>query len=356
VQPEFVTIPQQLYEQIQDVVLAADVMFVNGLPFFVSLSRGIKLFTVEFTPSRTKEQLSNKLKKVIYVYRRAGYRVRCVLMDMEFESLCDTFEDGFINTTAAREHVGDIERGIRFLEERARCVLSEVPFKHCMQDIFVVHLMMFVAMWINAFPSDSGVSTVYSPREIVTGLRMDYAKHCRARWGSYVEAHDDPDITNDMRPRTSPCIVLGPTGNIQGSIKCYNLETKAVVKRRNITPLPMPDRVIKCVIDLGKRAKQTRTARNLQFLDRSGQEFDWTVDESEGLVEPSPSDTDGLAAKIPGVLLESDMVGEVVQTPPGALGRRFGCCCFTKRQSRPIYSRYRDCRSGFNTTSTRHCS
>jgi hypothetical protein len=158
-----VTIPQQLYEQIQDVVLAADVMFVNGLPFFVSLSRGIKLFTVEFTPSRTKEQLSNKLKKVIYVYQRAGYRVRCVLMDMEFETVCDTFEDGFINTTAAREHVGDIERGIRFLEERARCVLSEVPFKHCMPDLFVVHLMMFVAMWINAFPSDSGVSATYSP-------------------------------------------------------------------------------------------------------------------------------------------------------------------------------------------------
>jgi hypothetical protein len=217
---EFVTIPQELYERVRDVVLAADVMFVNGLPFFVSLSRGIKLLTIEFTPSRTIEQLSSKLKKVIYVYRRAGFRVRCVLMDMEFEKLVDSFDEGLINTTAAREHVGDIERAIRFIEEQARSVLSEVPFKHCMPDAFVIHLMMFVVFWINAFPSDSGVSTVHSLREIVTGLKVDYKKHCRARWGSYVEASDDLDITNTMRDRTSPCIVLGPTGNIQGSIRC----------------------------------------------------------------------------------------------------------------------------------------
>jgi hypothetical protein len=147
---------------------------------------------------------------------------------------------------------------------------------------------------------------------------MDYAKHCQARWGSYVKAHDDPDVTNDMRSRTLPCIVLGPTGNIQGSIKCYNLEMKVVVKRRNITPLPMPDRVIKRVVALGQRAKQTRTKRNLQFLDRSGQEFDWTVDENEGLVEPSPSETDGLPAEIPGVVLESDLVDDTspIQSPP----------------------------------------
>jgi hypothetical protein len=186
VRPEFVTIPQELYERVHDVVLAADVMFVNGLPFFVSLSRGIKLLTVEFTPSRTIDQLSSKLKKVIYVYRRAGFRVRCVLMDMEFEKLVDSFDEGLINTTAAREHVGDIERAIRFIEERARSVLSEVPFKHCMPDAFVIHLMMFVVFWINAFPSDSGVLNIHSPREIVTGLKVDFKKHCRARWGGFV--------------------------------------------------------------------------------------------------------------------------------------------------------------------------
>ena len=47
VRPQLVSIPQQLYERIREVVLAADVMFVDGLPFFVTLSRGIKLFTID---------------------------------------------------------------------------------------------------------------------------------------------------------------------------------------------------------------------------------------------------------------------------------------------------------------------
>jgi hypothetical protein len=206
------------------------------------------------------------------------------------------------------------------IEERARSVLSEVPFKHCMPDAFVIHLMMFVVFWINAFPSDSGVSTVHSPREIVTGLKVEYAKHCRARWGSYVEASDDLDVTNTMRDRTSPCIVLGPTGNIQGSVRfrCYNLETKAIVKRRTITPLPMPDRVIRRVLELGKRSKQKRKSEHLQFLNRVQQEFDWVLEETAGLVEPEPSETDALPAEIPGVQLESDYESEAVETPPRA--------------------------------------
>jgi hypothetical protein len=113
-----------------------------------------------------------------------------------------------------------------------------------MPDQFVIHLLYFVTLWINAFPSDSGVSDAYSPREIVTGMKMDYAKHCKARFGSYVEASDDPTITNTLRDRTSPCIVLGPTGNLQGAVKCYNLQTKQIVDRREVTPLPMPDKVI----------------------------------------------------------------------------------------------------------------
>eukprot|EP00956_Cyclotella_meneghiniana_P039180 scaffold167175_cov42-Cyclotella_meneghiniana.AAC.1 len=120
VRPEYVTIPLQLYEKVRDVTLCADVMFVNGLPFFVTVSRGIKLYTAEFTPSRTVEMLTSKLMKVVRIYRRGGFLVRTALMDMEFKPLAEHSDEVNINTTSAREHVGDIERGIRFIEERAR--------------------------------------------------------------------------------------------------------------------------------------------------------------------------------------------------------------------------------------------
>jgi len=38
VRPEYVDVPPAFFEQICNVTLAVDVMFVNGLPFFVTLS------------------------------------------------------------------------------------------------------------------------------------------------------------------------------------------------------------------------------------------------------------------------------------------------------------------------------
>jgi hypothetical protein len=331
VRPVLVTLPRELFEHIRNVTLAADVMFCNGLPFFVIVSRDIKLITVEFLPSRTVESLCSKLKKVLTIYRRGGFAVRTCLMDMEFKPLVEDFDEALINVTAAREHVGDVERAIRFIEERARSIVSELPFKHCMPDQFIIHLMMFVTLWINAFPSDSGVSDVYSPREIVTGMKMDYQKHCKARFGSYVEASVDPTITNTLQARTTPCIVLGPTGNLQGAVKCYSLETKQILDRRDITPLLMPDRVIKRVVQLGKKAKQQRMSTRLQFLNRHKEKFDWDIDEPEetaGLIEAPPA-TDP-PAEIPGVLLESDFnsdddVIEKKQSYRRAAGRSRPC-------------------------------
>ena len=309
VRPQLVKIPQQLFERIREVVLTADVMFVNGLPFFVTLSRGIKLWTIEFLPSRTVNQLLSHLTKVIKLYRRGGFVVRTALMDMEFEPLVDKCEDCLINTTAAREHVTDIERHIRTQKDRSRSVLSELPYKDFMPDPFVIRLMYFVAFWLNAFSNENGVSKLYSPREIVTGLAVDFKAHCRALFGSYVEASEDADITNGMQGRTVPCICLGPSGNVQGSVICYNLETKQVIKRRTIKPLPMPDRVVKRVIQIGKRSKQKRTSDRLAFLNRHKQAFDWDnedlASDDIGLVEP-PRDTDTELAEIPGVELESD--------------------------------------------------
>ena len=108
-QPEYVAIPSDLYERIKNFTLPADVMFVNGLPFLVTLSRYIKLGSVEFLHSRTVKHLTSALQKILLVYQKGGYMVRTCLMDMEFEKLKNEVESIIINTTAAQEHVGDIE-------------------------------------------------------------------------------------------------------------------------------------------------------------------------------------------------------------------------------------------------------
>ena len=52
--------------------------------------------------------------------------VKVVLMDMEFEKIIDKIDMAIVNTTAAREHVTDCERGIRTIKESARCTVSEM--------------------------------------------------------------------------------------------------------------------------------------------------------------------------------------------------------------------------------------
>ncbi len=55
---DYVQILRAILEQHQFVTLAVDVMFVNRVPFLVSVARGFILVTTKFTPSRTEKQLA----------------------------------------------------------------------------------------------------------------------------------------------------------------------------------------------------------------------------------------------------------------------------------------------------------
>jgi hypothetical protein len=139
-------------------------------------------------------------------------------MDREFECLRGDLPELNLNTTAASEHVPDVERQIRVLKERSRAIRSTLPFKAIPRRI-IIELVYYAAFWLNAFPPSSGVSTFYSPRTIMTGMALDFNKHCKLQFGAYAEAHEEYPQTNTMAPRTRGVICLGPTGNFQDSYK-----------------------------------------------------------------------------------------------------------------------------------------
>ena len=114
---EYVNVPRDLIDMHKYISIVADVMFVNGLPFMVTSSRGISLVTIEFLPSRTILSLANSLRRVVTMYAKAGFVVQTAMMDMEFDKLKSVMSELVINTTAAREHVGEIERKIRVIKE-----------------------------------------------------------------------------------------------------------------------------------------------------------------------------------------------------------------------------------------------
>ena len=65
------------------------------------------------------------------------------------------------------------------------------------------------------FPAKVGIENV-SPGTLMTGIKLDYSKHCRLPFGSYVQVYDEPSPTNAPTARTVGAITLGPTGNLQG--------------------------------------------------------------------------------------------------------------------------------------------
>jgi hypothetical protein len=109
VRADYVKIPRDFIELHKYVTIVAEVMFVNGLPFLVTLSRRISLVTIKFLPSRTAKQLVSSIKWVVRICGRAGF-IRTSMMDMEFEKLKDLLPNIALNTTAAREHVGENQK------------------------------------------------------------------------------------------------------------------------------------------------------------------------------------------------------------------------------------------------------
>ena len=98
-----------------------------------------------------------------------------------------------------------------------------------------------------------------------------------------------------MKDRTHSCLSLGPAGNLQGSLKCFDILTGKVVTRRTIKVLPMPDRFLKTPNRWGLMSRTTVFGDKLEFLNRMKSKYDRdnddTVDNEEGLVEPEPTHT-----------------------------------------------------------------
>eukprot|EP00804_Cyclotella_cryptica_P018940 CCRYP_006455-RA/>CCRYP_006455-RA protein AED:0.43 eAED:0.43 QI:0/0/0/1/0/0.5/2/0/319 len=273
------------------------------------------MFTAEHLPSRTAAQLGNSLKKVLNIYRQGGFIVRVVLMDMEFKPLADVFDLVTINTLAAREHVGEIERCIPLLKEHARSTIAEFSKDMILHQNLIIHLMSFVVFWLNSTPVTNGISTSLSPREIMTQQKVDFQRYCRVPFGAYIEASKDATITNTMWPRTHGCSALGPSSNLQGSIKCFNLKMGMVVKRCTVAKLPMLDAVIRK--NSFWKSKQVQFLDKLQFLNRMKETSHWDGDEAEfdeALVEPQAHPD--LPAKFPGVQYKDTDVTDAVVTPP----------------------------------------
>lgn len=197
-----INIPFQIMEKYQKITLCINNMFVNSLNFFMSASRHIVFIASEYIHKQDEQTLFITLAAIYAIYRKRGYTITQINDDGEFECLQGDIASNLkddLNIAPNDEHVPEIERTIRTIKERFRCLYHSTPFKHyppCM----IVEMVFLTNFWLNAFPKKNGVSTLIIPRTLITGKHIDYNKHCKYKFGQYVQTHKEHDNWSHCTP------------------------------------------------------------------------------------------------------------------------------------------------------------
>jgi hypothetical protein len=127
------------------------------------------------------------------------------------------------------------------------------------------HLTMISAEQLNYFPAKGGISAHFSPYAIIKRRSIDYAKHLRYGFGSYVQAFNENNPTNTNAPRTLDCIYLRPNSNRQGGHIVMDIATGRVITRSRVTVVPVSDGIIRAV----ERMAARDGIQTLKILDRN---------------------------------------------------------------------------------------
>jgi hypothetical protein len=108
-----------------------DTMQINGLYFLTTASRNIMFRTTEWVPNKTAKACRSELDNVFRVYNMTVFKIKSIHCDNECRSLMQELESIYevqMNYTSTQEHVPEIDRSIRVVQERFHATFHRLPF------------------------------------------------------------------------------------------------------------------------------------------------------------------------------------------------------------------------------------
>ena len=250
-----IPLPASILEAQQNITLCADLFFVDGLTFLLTVSRNIRFITVHALNRRsmTRDVLP-KLDTVFNTYRARGFRITALHADNEFRPLVPILlqpSHGHVpvHICGANSHVPEAERAIRTVKERNRATVSHLSLQGIKRYPRVLKRSLVVdcARQLNLFPLADGVSPIFGPLTLITGVQPDANLHCRVPFGTYCEVNDEPTPSNTETPRTTPCLALGPHDLLHGTYWFLSTNTGERLHRDHWTELPMTTDIVERV-------------------------------------------------------------------------------------------------------------
>jgi len=265
-------LPPTILEHHQKVTLCMDFFFVQGLPFFHSISRHIGFRTIAQVPNRLKTTILRETQAIVNLYHARGFTVSDIHTDNELACIREDIRPIHMDVVPVDSHVGEVERSIRTIKERVRATAHGLPFKR-LPRLLVQGIVTHAVQTLNQFPWMQGVSDTLSPANIVTGQPAPDYNTLRIEFGTYAQVYEDPHPSNTVRSRSLGAIALTPTGNAHGDVYFLSLATGERISRHQWTVVPMSDAAIARVEALAHHEGQP-------LLQQSGLVVEWRPDQA----------------------------------------------------------------------------
>ena len=113
-------VPTTILKQYQQIIMTGDIMYINKVPFFMSISQHLHFRTAQHLMNQKGTTVLQSIKQIQQVYLQGRYKLTHLLMDGQFEPLqVDLAAMGIeLNVVSNDEHVPEIEHHIRTIKER----------------------------------------------------------------------------------------------------------------------------------------------------------------------------------------------------------------------------------------------
>ncbi len=249
---DIVDIPDCIYEKHHEIELCIDTMFINGIPFLMTIDKTIKYRCCMPLRNLENETYFKALDHAFRLYN-PNFKIKIIHCDGAYSSMMDLVADELdveMIYYPRDNHVPEIERCIRTVKECYRKAYHRLPFNKIPRTM-IQFLAMECTKKLNFFPVKGGVSEYFSPHMILNMQSINYNDHLKYEFGTYVQASHP--TTNANSPRAIDAIYLRPRYNEAKGHEVFHLATSRVVVRNTVTPLPMTESVIELVHRLADR-------------------------------------------------------------------------------------------------------
>ncbi|VEU34053.1 unnamed protein product [Pseudo-nitzschia multistriata] len=280
-------VPAEVLDRYGKVMIHVDIMTVNGIQFFHSISRHLRFRTSRAVTNVKQSTLLHCVESLIGQYKSRGFTVTQVSGDNQFQCLRDDLlrlsPPVEMRCVAAGQHEPTIERSNRTLKENVRCYVNHLPFKKLPKRC-LIELIYAATYWLNC--RTVGVHKTKSVRELMTGVCLNASEDCKFQFIEPILAHVD-DTDNTMKPRAVDALYLRPTGSTTGGFYAFDINSCKRIHRKSATATPLTKAIVQQVARI---AEGQQMPTGIYFGDAGGNTTILDLDDSPNMDDDDASD------------------------------------------------------------------